>query len=104
MTTAKRRQIESDPLAYLITAVGGKSNPRPAGATDPHIEQLHGTTGGKVIFLRAERYVIRWRKTTATFVIYHGGRVWESGFDTEEQAEQYLQDKFERDEQKAVQP
>lgn len=54
--------------------------------------------GGEVIFLRAERYVIRWRKSSATYVIYHSGRVFESGFDTEQAAEQYLQDKFERDE------
>jgi len=86
MTKQKQRQIEADPLAYLIKAVGGTSNPRPAS--------------GKAIFLRAERYVIRWRRSTATFVIYKGQHVFENGFDTEEQAEQYLQDKFERDEAK----
>lgn len=35
-------------------------------------------------------YAIRWRKSSATFVIYKGRKVWESGFDTEQRAAQYF--------------
>lgn len=36
------------------------------------------------------RFKIRWRKSTATWVIYKGGRVVESGFETEAAALDYL--------------
>lgn len=33
---------------------------------------------------------IRWRKASATWIIYVGGRILESGFDSEEEARNYL--------------
>ena len=40
------------------------------------------------------KVAIRWRKTTATWVIYHRGRVVESGFHSSEEAQNFLEDFF----------
>ena len=44
-----------------------------------------------------KKFSIRWRKSSATFVIYQGRRVWESGFETEQQAQNYLDESKERE-------
>ncbi len=39
-------------------------------------------------------FSIRWRKTSATYVIYHNKKIFESGFDTQQQAINYLIHQF----------
>ena len=40
--------------------------------------------------MKHKGYTIRWRKSSATWVIYKSGRIVESGFDTESAAVDYL--------------
>lgn len=42
--------------------------------------------------MKPPKISIRWRKSSATYVIYCGRRVLESGFDSEARAAQYLED------------
>ena len=52
------------------------------------------TPVGKAAPVLAGKVSVRYRKTTATWVIYHKGSVVESGFDSEQSARDYLFDWF----------
>ena len=41
-------------------------------------------------------YRIKWRKSSATYVIYKGRHVFESGFNTEKEAAEYLAERLQR--------
>ena len=52
------------------------------------------TPVGKAAPVLAGKVSVRYRKTTASWVIYHKGSVVESGFDSEKSARDYLDDWF----------
>lgn len=52
------------------------------------------TPVGKVAPILSGKVSVRFRKTTYTWVIYHSGRIIESGFASEKEAKDYLDDWF----------
>lgn len=45
---------------------------------------------------KAAKVSFRWRKASATWVIYVSGKVYESGFGSEDEARKYFRDREER--------
>lgn len=55
--------------------------------------KLAGLTNAQINTLKG-KVSIRWRKSSATWVIYLSGQIVESGFNSEEDAEQALEDRY----------